>query len=171
MAALQAGPAALSAAAKCPAHCRQSPADGCRALPAPTCARAMGRWSQSHWPVPHWRKQNYWPFNRRTLLSMLPLFLPKSNSQLPAGDITVFNLPNIPHSQVFPQQLKDRDAVALRHASEFLLQEENLLLKMLSHQGSVILRSSYTAVIWRYIHYFLLPMAAISSSSFPQTSI
>jgi len=48
VAALQAGPAVPFAGERCPAHCRRSPADGCRALPAPTCAGAMGRWRQSH---------------------------------------------------------------------------------------------------------------------------
>lgn len=72
-----------------PAHWQQSPADGCRALPAPTCATALATCSQGHSPGLHWRKQNCSPSKRWTLLSMLPLFLSKCNSQSPAGWISL----------------------------------------------------------------------------------
>lgn len=162
MAALQAGPAAPFTAARCPAHCRRSPADGCRALPAPTCAGAMGRWRQSHWPVPHWRKQNYSPFKRRTLLSMLPLFLPKSNSQSPAGWISL-SLTS-PRSCVckffYNDSWKTEMLQLLNVTANSSCRRRICCSRCFSHQSSVVLKSSYRADIWK----------AISSSSFPQTS-
>lgn len=126
MAALQAGPAAPFAAARCPAHCRQS-------------------------PVPHWRKQNYSPFKRRTLLSMLSLFLPKSNSQLPAGwiSLSLMSQRSCVCKFSYDDSWKTEMLRLLSVTVNSSYRRRICRSRCFSHQGSVVLRSSYGADIWK----------------------
>lgn len=150
-----------------PAHCQQSPADGCRALPAPTCATAVGTWRQGHWPVLHWRKQNSSPFKRRTLLSMLPLFLTKCNSQSPAGWISLSltsqrsSVYKFSHDDSWKTEMLRLLNVTLNSSYTRTICRS----RCFSQQGSVVLRSSYGADIWKDVS--IPPLAHGSHIFFP----
>lgn len=87
---------------------------------------AGGGKASSHPPM---RKVNLFSF-QRTVLSVLPLFIPKLNRQVTCRlHISVVNLPRTPRLHVFPEQLKDGDAEALQCDSKVLLQEVKLSLQ------------------------------------------
>lgn len=84
-------------------------------------------------------------------------------------NITVFNLPKILRSQVFPRQLKDRDAAALKCDSKLLLQEENLLLKMLfSPRLCSPKKLLWSRYLKRFIHSSSCPWHPYPPPPFPK---
>lgn len=90
--------AAPSSGARCPAHCRQSPADGCRAPPAPTCA---GQWAgggkASNLSPTEGSKTTLLPHEGHFHLHCLNSY-PNLTASPPAGWVSVSNLPRILHA-------------------------------------------------------------------------
>lgn len=84
-------------------------------------------------------------------------------------NIAVFNLPKILRLQVFPRQLKDRDAAALKCDSKLLLQEENLLLKMLfSPRLCSPKKLLWSRYLKRFIHSSSCPWHPYPPPPFPK---